>query len=80
MVPRCAPRSRSIFCASRCLWRMASASGVPPSRSSGDSCMCFTLMRYLSASRQLLDAARQGLTLVPFSAQLERFVWDRGCA
>jgi len=23
---------------------------------------------------------RQGLTLVHFSAQLERFVWDRGCA
>ena len=22
----------------------------------------------------------QGLTLVRFSAQLERFVWDRGCA
>jgi hypothetical protein len=25
-------------------------------------------------------AAGQGLTLVHFSAQLERFVWDRGCA
>jgi len=24
--------------------------------------------------------SRQGLTLVYFSAQLERFVWDRGCA
>ena len=24
--------------------------------------------------------ARQGLTLVHFSAQLERFVWDKGCA
>jgi hypothetical protein len=23
---------------------------------------------------------RQGLTLVHFSAQLERFLWDRGCA
>jgi nucleosome binding factor SPN SPT16 subunit len=23
---------------------------------------------------------RQGLTLVHFSAKLERFVWDRGCA
>jgi hypothetical protein len=23
---------------------------------------------------------RQGLTLVHFSAQLERLVWDRGCA
>jgi hypothetical protein len=25
-------------------------------------------------------AGGQGLTLVHFSAQLERFVWDRGCA
>jgi len=25
-------------------------------------------------------AVGQGLTLVHFSAQLERFVWDRGCA
>jgi len=24
--------------------------------------------------------AGQGLTLVHFSARLERFVWDRGCA
>jgi hypothetical protein len=24
--------------------------------------------------------AAQGLTLVHFSAQLERFLWDRGCA
>ena len=26
------------------------------------------------------DANAQGLTLVHFSAQLERFIWDRGCA
>jgi len=26
-----------------------------------------------------LDARRQGLTLVHFSAQDERFLWDRGC-
>ena len=25
-------------------------------------------------------ALEQGLTLVHFPAQLERFVWDRGCA
>ena len=25
-------------------------------------------------------APNQGLTLAHFSAQLERFVWDRGCA
>ena len=26
------------------------------------------------------DGVGQGLTLVHFSAQLERFLWDRGCA
>jgi len=25
------------------------------------------------------STSRQGLTVVHFSAQLERFVWDRGC-
>ena len=34
--------------------------------------------------KKLRDSERakewQGLTLVNFSAQLERFVWDRGCA
>ena len=25
------------------------------------------------------EAERQGLTFVPFSAQLKHFVWDRGC-
>ena len=33
---------------------------------------------YSEVSRAL--AVRQGLTLVHLSAQLERFVWDRGCA
>ena len=28
----------------------------------------------------LSAATTQGLTLLHFSAQLERFVWDRGCA
>jgi len=28
----------------------------------------------------LVDPVFQGLTLVHFSAQLERFSWDRGCA
>jgi len=28
----------------------------------------------------VVPADWQGLTLVHFSAQLERFVWDRGCA
>ena len=26
-----------------------------------------------------VQAGEQGLTLVHFSAQLERFLWDRGC-
>ena len=29
---------------------------------------------------RLIFACRQGLTLVHFSAQLQRFFWDRGCA
>jgi hypothetical protein len=48
----------------------------------------FDLRRYIEALPsavsgdvpELLGAGRQGLTLVHFSAQLERFVWDRGCA
>jgi hypothetical protein len=32
------------------------------------------------SSTPWMAARRQGLTLVHFSAQLERFVWDRGCA
>jgi len=32
------------------------------------------------SSRKLSNATRrQGLTLVHFSAQLKRFLWDRGC-
>jgi hypothetical protein len=27
-----------------------------------------------------MSSSRQGLTFVRYSAQLERFVWDRGCA
>jgi hypothetical protein len=30
--------------------------------------------------RRASEAAEEGLTLVHFSAQLERFLWDRGCA
>jgi len=32
------------------------------------------------ATLNMLKGMRQGLTLVHFSAQLERIVWDRGCA
>jgi hypothetical protein len=47
----------------------------------------FKLRRFTSApsTRAALGRSwrslrwRQGLTLVHFSAQLERFVWDRGC-
>jgi len=35
-------------------------------------------MRLVLLKEAVVD--RQGLTLVHFSAQLERFVWDRGCA
>jgi hypothetical protein len=31
-------------------------------------------------SSKAKKSCRQGLTLVHFSAQLECFVWDRGCA
>jgi len=34
----------------------------------------------LTAAQALSVRPHQGLTLVHFSAQLERFVWDRGCA
>jgi hypothetical protein len=41
-------------------------------------------VRCRSAEQTLQQRARevqgQGLTLVYFSAQLERFVWDRSCA
>jgi len=33
-----------------------------------------------SGTRQTFTTSYQGLTLVHFSAQLERFLWDRGCA
>jgi hypothetical protein len=32
------------------------------------------------SNTELATTSNQGLTLVHFSAQLERFVWDRGCA
>jgi hypothetical protein len=46
------------------------------------------LMRWCEAAAELRRmratlgriAARQGLTLVHFSAYLERFLWDGGCA
>jgi hypothetical protein len=34
----------------------------------------------MAATALAVAGSRQGLTLVHFSAQLERFVWDRGCA
>jgi len=38
--------------------------------------------RHMAEVRAGRSAGRvgQGLTLVHFSSQLERFVWDRGCA
>jgi len=41
----------------------------------------FNLRHYTMDLASLAATSRgQGLTLVHFSAQLERFVWDRGCA
>jgi DNA polymerase sigma len=34
----------------------------------------------LGAGPTTTEGGGQGLTLVHFSAQLERFLWDRGCA
>jgi len=34
----------------------------------------------MAAAAAIEEAAGQGLTLVHFSAQPERFVWDRECA
>jgi len=38
------------------------------------------IMRSGRNTRSTRNALNQGLTLVHFSAQPERFVWDRGCA
>jgi hypothetical protein len=38
------------------------------------------LMDVMEMAWVFRQAAKQGLTLVHFSAQLERFLWDRGCA
>jgi len=37
-------------------------------------------VRVERAGRRVRDAAGQGPTLIYFSAQRERFLWDRGCA
>ena len=37
----------------------------------------FSLRRYIM--RQYLAALEAGLTLVNYSAQRKRFLWDRGC-
>jgi len=39
----------------------------------------FSGSKICSRCESAVAAAGQGLTLVHFSAQLERFVWDRGC-
>jgi hypothetical protein len=55
-----------------------------------DSCAAALRMAYSRSSsgaesrsdtaRAFFPPSRQGLTLVHFRAQLERFVWDRECA
>ena len=51
--------------------REAACSAPPPATPAGSACVAASYARSASA---------QGLTLVHFSAQLERFVWDEGCA
>jgi len=46
----------------------------------GDGLVCYLRLEALGAGGSGRCALSQGLTLVNFSAQLERFVWDRGCA
>jgi len=43
--------------------------------------ICGTIMlRFFFSMSVIMDGSViQGLTLVHFSAQLERFLWDRGC-
>jgi len=40
---------------------------------------CFSEYALVRA-RVIVEVRWQGLTLVHFSAQLEHFLWDRGCA
>jgi len=42
------------------------------------SCL-FSCRSYTCTLPSLVTAAKQGLTLLHFSAQLKRFLWDRGC-
>ena len=43
-------------------------------------CWLMFLAIALSAAADASCTSLQGLTLVHFAAQLERFAWDRGCA
>ena len=45
-----------------------------------DECKPLPSSRNQSTPLSSVSAVRQGLTLVHFSAQRERFLWDRGCA
>ena len=51
-------------------WRPLASPASPPPRSTSRRCYC----------RSRCSRARQGLTLAHFSARIERFFWDRGCA
>ena len=77
-------------------WQALSARPYPPSRiaealgaespkaarmaASEDSAARLAKMSCRRRVRSSSPTSQQGLTRVHFSAQLERFVWDRGCA
>jgi hypothetical protein len=48
------------------------------------ACFCFmessSIALRVAAAMRARSPFNQGLTLAHFSAQLERFLWDRGCA
>ena len=48
-------------------------------KSLADSVPSFAMVTTLSATRRSSLALAQGLTLVHFSAQRKRFLWERGC-
>jgi len=60
------------------MWEAISASPVPAAATSFLG--IFTATAAAAAAAVFERALGQGLALVHFSAQLERFVWDRGCA
>jgi hypothetical protein len=65
LLPTCSPRGGAGAAAPHVTARVAAAATAAAIPSKGENVVLL---------------ARQGLTLVHFSAQLERCVWDGGCA